>query len=179
MTSRVEIHEAVPGDEAALALVGAATFLESFAGILDGADIIDHCRQQHAPEVYVRWLADPAWKIWLVRAAAGGAPVGYLVLAPPDLPIDVAPVDLEIKRIYLLTQFHGGGVGRELVRLASAEASARGAARLLLGVFCNNERALGFYKHLGFEALGTRRFRVGHREYNDLILALPLDSGSG
>ena len=40
MTTDITFRRAVAGDAAALALVGQATFLETFSGILDGAAII-------------------------------------------------------------------------------------------------------------------------------------------
>jgi ribosomal protein S18 acetylase RimI-like enzyme len=178
MISGVQIHEAAAGEEAILSLIGAATFLESFAGVLDGADILAHCQKQHAPEVYACWLADDKYKAWLALASAGGAPVGYLILGPADLPlVDPDPRDCEIKRVYLLSRYQGGGVGRELVQRAIDEAKSCGARRVLLGVYSGNERAIGFYQRLGFATVGTRRFRVGYREYDDLILGLRLDAG--
>src|SRR5687767_12829953 len=110
MPPAIHLREASPGDEAALALVGAATFLESFAGVLDGGDILAHCQRQHAPHVYAAWLADPAYKIWLAAAEPGDAPVGYLVLGPAELPLaDLAADDCEVKRVYLLGRFQGAG----------------------------------------------------------------------
>ena len=104
----IAIRPCVKGDEAALALVGQATFLEAFAGILDGADVIAHCQRQHNVELYRDWLALPAMRLWLAEATPGGAPVGYLVLSPASLPVaDPRPDDLEIKRIYLLHRFQG------------------------------------------------------------------------
>ena len=41
------IREAGADDAAALALIGAATFLETFAGILDGDAIVAHCAAKH------------------------------------------------------------------------------------------------------------------------------------
>ena len=41
------IREAGEADAPALALIGAATFLETFAGILDGDAIVGHCAAQH------------------------------------------------------------------------------------------------------------------------------------
>jgi diamine N-acetyltransferase len=102
MSPEIRIRRAAPGDEAALSLVGAATFLDAFAATLDGGDILAHCRRQHAPDIYARWLADKSYTIWLATVEPGEAPVGYLVLAPADLPLaELAPDDLEVKRIYI------------------------------------------------------------------------------
>lgn len=171
----VRIRRAGTDDAGALALAGAATFLETFAGILHGRDIVEHCRRQHAQEVYADWLDDAAAALWLAETAEGAAPVGYAVIAPPKLPLhDLSEDDLELKRIYLLSRFHGGGVGSELMEQAVAEARVRGARRLLLGVYVGNARALAFYARNGFEQIGERRFQVGGNTYGDAILALDL-----
>ncbi|MFD1041416.1 hypothetical protein [Pseudoxanthomonas kaohsiungensis] len=52
MVGEVSIRRASPGDEAALSLVGQATFLETFAGVLDGAAIVGHCAGAHGAARY-------------------------------------------------------------------------------------------------------------------------------
>lgn len=170
MKPNVTIRRAVPGDGEALALIGAASFLESYAGVVDGAGIIRHCAMKHTPAVYEAALADPAQSLWLAEMAPGGAPVGYLHLAPPNLPVKAAPGDIEIKRIYVLSRLHGTGLGRQLMETALEHARASGHASLLLGVYKGNERALAFYGRMGFEAMGERQFDVGGSVYCDWIM---------
>lgn len=171
MSSIVHIREALPGDEAALAHVGAATFLESFAGIIDGGDVLAHCQRQHAAEVYAGWLADGAWKIWLATVEPGEAPVGYLAFGPAELPlVDLGDGDWEVKRIYVLGRFRGGGVGCQLMELAKSEVRRRGGRRLLVGVYARNEGAIAFYRREGFVEVGEREFLVGARRYRDLVM---------
>lgn len=175
MAGLATIRRADEKDAHPLALVGAATFLETFAGILDGEDIVAHCRQQHSLEIYARWLRDPAARLWIVQAVAGAAPVGYMVLDRAALPVpNLRPTDYEIKRVYLLKEFQGTGVGRRLVNLAVDESRVLGAQRLMLGVYKGNERAIGFYERVGFSTIGERLFQVGNRGYEDHIMALEL-----
>ena len=175
----MSIRAGAAGDEQALSAVGKASFLEAFAGVLDGADIIAHCESQHAPAVYRDWLADGAMRVWLAEASPGGAPVGYLVLAPAKLPIaEPRADDLEIKRIYLLHRFHGLGIGKSLMAAALDDARARGAGRVLLGVYAGNHDALAFYRRCGFAQIGQRTFRVGDTDYDDIILALELSAAA-
>ena len=61
-----------PGDESALALVGQATFLETFAGILDGRDVVAHCQREHAPARYAEWLGRPTAATWLAELERNG-----------------------------------------------------------------------------------------------------------
>lgn len=158
-------------DADALALIGAATFLETFAGVLDGAAIVAHCGVAHASGYYAERLKAAAW----LAQVEHGAPIGYALLDKPQLPeVEVREDDLELKRIYALSRFQGGGLGRALMATAQDEARRRGAQRLLLGVYAQNQRALAFYARAGFVRLGQRRFSVGGREYEDMILALDL-----
>jgi diamine N-acetyltransferase len=169
--TRVRVRRAVAGDAPSLSLLGRATFLESYAHLLPVGDILAHAERQHAPAVYERWLADPACRCWLAEAAPGGAPVGYLVATPPDLPLpDITPRDLEIRRIYVLHRYQGLKLGRWLMEEVGEAARAAGNARLLLGVYSRNEAALAFYQRMGFTQAGTREFNVGAHTYHDYIL---------
>ena len=167
-----------PGDAEPLALVGQATFLQSYAEVLPGEDILAHCRREHARELYDAWLADPGVRIWIAETATG-APVGYVTLNPPDLPIPTGPDDVEIKRIYLLHRFHGAGLGARLMAAAVAGAQGLGRKRILLGVFSRNTPALAFYARQGFAQAGVRRFQVGANQYDDYVLARAVDPAAG
>ena len=168
----ISIRACVPGDEAALALVGQATFLEAFAGVIPGSDLMSHCLRQHAAEKYAAWLRDPATRLWLAEVEPGRAPVGYLVLTTPDLPLpDLGPADAEIKRIYILHRFQGLRLGARLMDTATAHAAAHGIRRLLLGVYSQNTSAIAFYEHLGYQKVGRRSFKVGERMCEDFVMA--------
>lgn len=174
MSSAVAIRRCQSGDEVALSLVGQASFLEAFAGTLAGPDIVAHCAKQHSVEKYAGYLADAVSAVWIAEAARG-APVGYLVLTRPDLPLaDISDLDTEIKRIYLLHRFQGGGLGARLMEVAHAHARNLGQRRALLGVYGKNEAAIGFYQRLGYGKVGERRFRVGANTYDDWVMALAL-----
>ena len=173
--SPVTIRPCVPGDEIALSLVGQASFLEAFAGVVAGQDVVTHCVNQHAPAKYAAWLRDPASRVWLAEVDPGRAPVGYLVLTKPDLPLaDIGAADIEVKRVYILHRFQGQRIGARLMDEARTHAAAAGAHRLLLGVYSGNEAAIAFYEKLGYRKVGRRSFKVGANIYQDHILALEL-----
>lgn len=171
----LRLRRATPADAAALALVGAATFLEAFAGMLEPEDILAHCANEHSEARYAKWLASPASRLWLAETVAHPIAIGYLVGDRSQLPLpDLTDDDYEVKRVYVLSRFQGTGLGRALMARALDDAREIGARRLLLGVYSENTEAIAFYRHLGFGVVGTRRFRVGSRERDDLILGVRL-----
>jgi ribosomal protein S18 acetylase RimI-like enzyme len=176
------LRPATAADAPALALVGAATFLEAFTWMLPGPDIIAHCAKHHIPAAYEHYLEDPATRI-TIATVEGGAPVGYAMLCTPELPtFDVRPTDIELKRIYLFSRFrhapiHGHpGIrpAQALLDAAIADAHTLNRSRLLLGTHANNQRAIAFYRRNHFAEAGTRTFQVGNQLCSDLIFAKQL-----
>ncbi len=172
--ARPAIRRAHAEDAGALGLLGAATFLETYALTLNGVDIVTHCVKHHAPEVYAHWIEREDCAVWLAQAGEGDTAIGFAVLTPPDLP-GALDDDLELRRIYVLTPFQGFGLGRQFIEQAAKEAKSRGAERLLLGVYGENETAMAFYKKVGFRQVGTREFQVGRKLCFDYVLALSLN----
>jgi ribosomal protein S18 acetylase RimI-like enzyme len=164
------LREAGAEDADALGLIGAATFLETFAGVLSGPGIVRHCARVHTGDAYRRLIEGGA-RAWIAELDSGRAPIGYALLATPDL-AQAGPGDLELKRLYTLSRFHGSGVGAALMDVVVT--AARGASRLLLGAYAGNARALAFYTRQGFERIGERQFDVGGIQYDDLVLARAL-----
>ena len=165
------LRRASSQDAAALSLVAGASFLETFAGVLDGDDIVAHCAANSSPAAFAAWLNDSASAVLIGELDAGAAPVGYAVLTRPDLPIPTGAGDIELKRIYALARFHGTGLGPALMQAAFAGARTLGHRRILLGVYGGNTRAHRFYEKQGFEIAGTRRFLVGKTLHDDRIYA--------
>ena len=175
MRSEVVVQAASAADAERLSLVGRASFLETFAGVLDGRDVVAFCVEEHSPAWYDAAIRGGA-AVWL--ATLGEAPIGYAVVDRPSLPVKMEPRDLELKRIYLLAPWHGTGIARRLLSEVKEHAIASAASRLLLGVYAGNERALSFYRREGFERIGERSFRVGDKAYGDVVHALTLSPGT-
>ena len=178
----VTLRPATAADAAALALIGAATFLEAFTWMLPGADIVAHCAVQHSAALYARYLAAPDTRITLATSGAD-APVGYAMLAAPELPtFAVLSTDIELKRIYLFSRFRTAPVAgnpglrpaQALLNAVIADARSLGRTRLLLGTHANNLRAIAFYRRNGFTEAGARTFQVGAQVCCDLIFAKPI-----
>ena len=171
----ISLRRATLDDAPALAIVGAGTTLETFAGLVDGKSLLQHCEKNHSLAAYNKYLTTPDTQAWLAVMQPGEAPIGYILVTPPDLPLDdITPDDIELKRIYLFARFQGTGTGRLLMNKAIEIARDSGKRRLLLGVNAENETALSFYYRNGFTKAGVRKFQVGDILCDDFILARAL-----
>jgi ribosomal protein S18 acetylase RimI-like enzyme len=168
------VRRAGEADAALLSLIANAAFLDTYAPVLPGADLLAHCLKNNTADVFAAWLADPAVVVTVAEIEPGHAPVGYAVLTPPDFPEGVEPGDVELRRIYTLRQTYGSGVGAALMAQAQADAAARGGKRLLLGVWEHNARARAFYERQGFQVVGSRDFQVGSEVHTDPVYARAL-----
>lgn len=168
------LRRATPADAPALSLVAGASFLETFAGILSGDDIVAHVANKSAPALFAGWAADAASVVTLATHPDGQAPVGYTLLTTPEDVGAVAAGDIELRRIYTLSVARGTGLGAALMARAIADARALGRDRLLLGVLATNRRACAFYERQGFAIVGERRFRVGATWHDDRVYARSL-----
>jgi diamine N-acetyltransferase len=168
----LSVRRATAADAAKLSAVGIAGFLESFANDHPGDDLIAHLETHHSRAAYAEALGDPEQCVWIVEEALG-APIGYAMLGPASLPF-TTNCDVELKRIYILSRWHGGGRGGALFDAVEAEARAHGAQRLVLAVYTKNKKAISFYEAKGFSVIGPTEYRVGTTLFDDLVMAKPL-----
>lgn len=159
-------------DAGKLALIGAASFLETFANDHPGDETVNFVREYHSEAAWTHTLSRADTTVWIAEAEAG-CPIGYAVLSAPSLPGTIAS-DAELKRIYVLSKWHGSGVGRALFDAAEAQARAQEAQRLVLSVYIRNARAIAFYERLGFVAIGQAVFAEFPVEFADNVMAKPL-----
>src|SRR3546814_13637233 len=99
-------------------------------------------------DLYRAYFAAGA-RAWLAELQPGGAPVGFALVGAPDLAA-AGEGDIELKRIYSLSRFHGSGLGAALMNCAVT--AAAGYDRLLLGVRSEERR-------VGNECVSTCRSR--------------------
>lgn len=64
------------------------------------------------------------------------------------------------------------GIGRMLFNQMESYARARNARRLELEVFDRNERAIKFYKELGYEVEGVKRYAVANESDHDNLVMM-------
>ena len=163
------IRRATPADAEALSRIGAETFSETFGHLYPPQDLATFLETAYAVETSRRDLADPDKAVWLVEA--GGAVIGHALAGPCDLPHDeVTATCGELKRLYILKAFQGGGTGSRLLAETLAWLERDGPRRLWIGVWSENFGAQRLYGRLGFEKVGEYHFIVGETRDREFIL---------
>lgn len=89
-----------------------------------------------------------SWGYFLI-ATAGKKAVGAVVIRRFSEEVKLQP-DWWIFSLLVHVRYRRLGIGRELVRMAVQKAAARGAKRVNLWVFEDNEPAINLYHEMGF-----------------------------
>lgn len=145
------------------------TFIETFSEANKAEDMERYLTENFSEEQLARELSNPDSFFYV--AEVNGHVVGYLKLNTAHAQTEPQAADaLEIERIYVLSNYHGGGVGQALYHHAMSVAEDRKASYVWLGVWEHNHRALRFYEKNGFIAFGTHIFQLGNDQQTDILM---------
>ena len=145
------------------------TFIETFSEANKAEDMERYLTENFSEEQLARELSNPDSFFYV--AEVNGHVVDYLKLNTAHAQTEPQAADaLEIERIYVLSNYHGGGVGQALYHHAMSVAEDRKASYVWLGVWEHNHRALRFYEKNGFIAFGTHIFQLGNDQQTDILM---------
>lgn len=168
-----EIKRADEGDATTVALLGRLTFAETFGFLFQ-----DHrcdLRVYLDATFDLAKIADSLRKsenlYWL--AFERGLPVGYAKLKHPSPPPGQHATEAaQLQKIYVLHEFLGAGIGRDLLASSMAVAAAR-SSLVWLDVLRENNRAVRFYERHGFGAIGGDTYTIGEQSFLFTLMARP------
>jgi ribosomal protein S18 acetylase RimI-like enzyme len=173
----MQIRHGVASDAPLLAALARQTFFDTFAATNDPGDMALHLERAYGVAQQAAELADPRIITLLVEAdgpalsESNGEVIGYAQVREGEVPGCVTgPNAIELWRFYVLREWHGRGIAQSLMERVRAEAAARGAATLWLGVWDRNPRAQAFYRKCGFVDAGDHVFLFGTDPQRDLVM---------
>jgi len=165
----VHIRLAVLDDAVALAAFAAQTFVDTYGAVNDPEHIAAHVATRFGVAQQSAELRDAGYTTLLLECE--GRLAGYAQLRRHAPPAGTATEDaLELHRFYLAGAWHGTGVAAQLMAAVVAQAAARSAKQLWLGVWERNPRAIAFYAKQGFADVGATVFMVGPDRQKDRVL---------
>lgn len=162
------IRRAVRGDEDELVSLSIATFTETFGSGYPPEDLAFFLEETYTPQAYARLIDGPETAIWI--GEEDGLAIGYVLAGPCSLPHeDVGGGDGEIKRLYVSSEYQGGGRGTALFETAMSWLLEDGPRTLWLGVWSENHGAQQLYRRYGFDKVGDYNFIVGSTKDHEYI----------
>ena len=156
-----------------LAELKADTFVATYASGNDPEELAVHTARAFDPAVVAQELSDPRCITWWLLEES--RPVGYIKLNTGDAQtVDGLADGLEVEQLYVRASHLGRGLGTLLLSRATKTARELGLRHLWLGVWERNEKAIAFYKNVGFEAFDAHVFLLGREEQRDLLMQLAI-----
>lgn len=164
------IRRATADDAAALAELGAATFVETFGHLYPTEDLQTFLAKNHTRESWSRTLADPYRATW-VAEHRNGRKIGFIGVGACKLPVQHMEITAgEVQQLYVLAEFHNLRLGTRFMEMGLEWLASQGRAPLYIGVWSENHGAQRFYARYGFSKVGEYGFAVGSTVDREFIL---------
>ncbi len=172
----ITVRRGVPADARPLADLAATTFRETYTIQNRPEDMALYVSRAYGVSQQGAELANPEMATLL--AEVEGQLAGYAQLRASTVPDCVrGDTPFEVRRFYVAALWHGRGVAKALMGSVEAEARAREAHTLWLGVWERNERAKAFYRKCAFVDVGSQVFVLGKDAQTDRIMVRSLSPG--
>jgi diamine N-acetyltransferase len=170
------IRKANRTDAKKLSQLAERTFRDTFGAMNTAEDINRHCRTSYSESIQAAEISNP--NMITLLSETEGRLAGFAQLRWDGAPTCVlAKSPGEIQRLYVVDDWHGKGVGRDLMDACIEEMKGHGSDVVWLGVWEQNSRAISFYKKFGFVEVGDHVFLLGSDPQRDIVMArLVVDS---
>ncbi|MBD2100757.1 GNAT family N-acetyltransferase [Leptolyngbya sp. FACHB-261] len=167
------IRVGTENDAEDLSSVAAHTFALACPANTPQADLESYIESEFSPERFRDLFKDP--KSIFQVAETSEKVAGYCMLYCSEVASEILLANaIEVKRFYVLPEFHGTGIAQKLMRSAIQLALENKYQQLWLSTSRENQRAISFYQKSGFVKVDEQTFQVGNDIQDDNIMALTL-----
>ncbi len=168
------IIQADESHAAAIASIGKKSFRDAFEQVFNHREeLFEYLTYTYNTLKLVRSLKKEN-NIYLL-AFRDGKPVGFGKIKKHSLNDQIeSGAQMELQKIYVLTEYQGRGVGTALMKEAKLIVRRFDPDYLWLDTHVSNELARRFYERHGFENMGTYYFTIGSQSFENFLMALPV-----
>ncbi|MEI9934706.1 MAG: GNAT family N-acetyltransferase [Ferruginibacter sp.] len=156
-------------DAEILSALAKQTFYDTFVGTCTDEDMQQFLEEYYNVEkIKSELIIEDSFNFF---AEADNVPVGYICFMEDytDFPFMKKWKAIELKRLYLLKDFHGKGIAQQLMNLFFDHAIKNNYEVAWLSVWEHNYKAQKFYSKYGFEYSGNQHpFPIGNTPQTDM-----------
>jgi ribosomal protein S18 acetylase RimI-like enzyme len=175
MNARPVIRRCDQRDAPTLASLAARLFTETYGPTHPEPELSRYLARSFSVEVVREALSQADVSMFLVEDSLGAAVAYAYLRATPEPPAGVVGLrPFEIVRFYVDSACQGQGVGASLMDVCLTGAKERDADVIWLQVWKEAPWAVGFYRRMGFSAVGSAPFYFGDQVGDDHIMSRPL-----
>ena len=161
----VQIVKATPNDINLITQLGKTTFFEAHSTSGTKEDLEAYLNKAYEHEAFLEELNDPKNIYYLIYFNDQPAGFSKIVLDRPDASISNHNVT-KLDRIYILKEYYDKKLGVELFNFNLELSKKSNQKGMWLYVWIKNERAIIFYKKMGFEIVGSYDFVLSKTKSN-------------
>lgn len=172
-TELIHIALANEGQAELIAELSRKTFVETYAEPGNQENLTLYVESHFTTEQISIEFADPNFRFFI--AWINEKAVGFTKIRKDRQPKGIPMLkSMEIQRIYVLQEFQGFSVGKELMKMVKELAKAEGDQVIWLQVWQKNDKAIQFYRKAGFVVYETSTFEFGREIHQDFLLRFDL-----
>ena len=163
-----QLHQCSVADVDELRAVSIETYTDTFGEFNSDENMRIYLEDAYNRDKLLAELAETNSQFFFMKE--NNETVGYLKLNLGDAQTEyIGDNLLEVERIYVRTAFLRNGYGTKLIQTAEEIARDLGLKGMWLGVWEHNQRALNFYRKMGFRHISQHSFFMADDEQIDLI----------
>jgi GNAT superfamily N-acetyltransferase len=172
-TESIHIVKANESQAGLIAEMARKTFIETYGETSNPENLQLYVDAHFTVDLIRDELAEPGFRFYV--AWINEKPVGFTKIRKDRSPKGITGLtSMEIERIYVLQEFQGFSVGKELMKMIKDIARAEGDQVLWLQVWQKNDKAIQFYRKSGFVVYETNTFEFGREIHQDFLLRFDL-----
>lgn len=167
----VEIREVKIGEIPALVEMAQTAFVQAFTEGNKPENVSFYMNEAFTKDQFQKEFEAEGSKFFV--GILDGKIIGYTKVNEVPSQTDIHdPDSLEVARLYVLEDYLGMGLGKELLELTISKAKEKRKKYLWLGVWEKNARAIRFYEKNGLKIFGSHPFPFGDEVQTDFLMKI-------
>lgn len=138
------------------------TWVDSYSSYIPEADLKSYFTEHYDLDALTDLFSNPLADGFV--AEVDGSVVGFMRTAR-----ETEENRYYVSSLYVLPQYQSRGLGREMMKMAAAEAKRFHLDRVWIGVMVDNKQAVDWYQKMGYQVVRTEPFTMGNSTVDHYI----------